>query len=98
MVILKTGVKLSGLQPQIVLAIIVAEGIWGGEPLTITSVSDGLHSHTSLHYSGNGVDFRTRDIEDPAGKTARLKAALGVDFDVILESDHVHLEYQPRRA
>ena len=26
-----------------------------------------------------------------------IKAKLNKDFDVILESDHIHLEYQPRK-
>lgn len=90
------------LSPQILLLIQVAEGIWAedGDELTITSLADGAHSHTSLHYRGDAVDFRLYGIKDPARKVARLKERMGgannKDYDIILEGDHIHAEYQPR--
>jgi hypothetical protein len=97
---IKPGVKLAGMSPQIGLAIQAAMAIWtaDGDTLTITSVNDGRHSHTSLHYSGQAVDLRTRDLSDPQRKADLLGEALGVDFDVLFEVDHIHVEYQPRYA
>jgi hypothetical protein len=98
--ILKEGVRLQGLQPQMVVALLAAYHIWEqhGDLLTVTSCVDGKHSHTSLHYAGCALDFRTRDIKDQEIKTMALKAALGNDFDVLDEDDHIHVEYQPRRV
>ena len=68
--------------------------------LVVTSCNDGHHSLTSLHYSGNAVDLRTRNLPDNiTGHIVRdeIKKNLNIDYDVVLESDHIHLEYQPRR-
>ncbi len=53
----------------------------------------------SLHYAGAAIDIRTRDIPlaDVQKLIARIKACLGEDFDVVLETDHLHLEYQPKQ-
>lgn len=78
----------------------IASAIYGslGVPFVVTSGTDGRHSAGSLHYSGNAMDLRRRDL-DAAGKTsqavAALKSQLGSDYDVILESDHIHVEYDP---
>ena len=94
---LKDGVRLANLQPQAVLAITVAVTVWGDEDLTITSANDSIHSKTSLHYAGAAFDIRTNGITDPDGKAILLEEALGIDYDVIYETDHIHVEYQPRR-
>jgi len=89
------------LSPQIILAIMVIEGVCTkhGIEMVITSINDAKHALTSLHYSGNGIDFRSRDLPDKTKFLIDCKEALGnsPDFDLILESDHYHLEYQPKR-
>lgn len=78
----------------------VAEGIWredGEDNLTITSGTDGTHSTGSLHYSGAAVDLRIKDIRKVASKAARLRNRVGRDFDVVLESTHIHIEFQPHQ-
>ena len=54
------------------------------QELVITSGSEltTKHMRTSLHYSGQAVD---RDYGIPLDW-----------FDVVAESDHLHLEYQPK--
>jgi hypothetical protein len=61
---------------------------------------DGKHTAGSLHYSGAAIDVRTRDFPPEAlpRLIARIKACLGDDFDVLLETDHIHLEFQPKQA
>lgn len=100
---LKPGVKLAGLQPQILLAAVVASEVYsehGVQLCVITSANDGNHSHTSLHYSGNAIDLRTRNLPPGAAPEIAkiIKERLGRDFDVLFEGDHIHIEYQPRRA
>jgi hypothetical protein len=96
----KPGV--SGTPSQAIsYAISVAGQIFSsyGVTLVITSIRDGQHMTGSLHYSGNAADFRRWDL-DRIGKTsaavAQLRSQLGSAYDVILESDHIHVEYEGR--
>lgn len=99
MLLLKEGVRLIGMSPQINLAVNIATWVYyeHGHDCIVTSVADGEHSSRSLHYSGNAVDLRIFHLA--AGEshtiTSKLREALTNDFDVILESDHIHIEYQP---
>lgn len=97
MIVLKEGVRLHGIRPEIVLAIVIAEGIWeeANETLVITSGIEGTHKHASLHYTGGAVNFR-----HAAGLSNRvahnLAHALGADYDVVVEETSVHVEWQPK--
>lgn len=97
---IKQGVILDGIQTPIVHALAIACSIWDTHhrELVITSGIDGKHLQTSLHYDGLALDFRDRDFPETIKiKVVReLKEQLGPDYDVILESDHVHVEYQPK--
>lgn len=99
---LKTGVKLRGLTPEMLLGIIVVEGAYADMEYDtiITSACDGRHSRGSLHYVGLAVDFRTRHLKagDASKVAGKIKDRLGLEYDVVLERDHVHLEYQPERG
>lgn len=56
------------------------------------------HSPPSLHVTGAALDIRTRDLR-PGKKEifADLVAKrLGDGFDVVLEADHLHVEYDPK--
>jgi hypothetical protein len=102
-VTLKPGVRITGIRPETVVAMLVAESIWfeaTGKQLVVTSCTDGKHSATSLHYSGAAFDCRTLGLDPPVLKTLRglLSKALGVDYDVVLELDHIHIEFQPKRG
>ena len=72
--------------------------IHAGQGFTVTSLNDSKHSFKSLHYSGCAADLRTRDLKGitPEEMKVRLKDALGKDFDVVVESDHIHVEYDPK--
>lgn len=74
-----------------------AFGLHGITP-TITSGVDGTHKAGSLHYSGDALDWRIWE-SNAAGVTSQivgeLAGYLGADYDVILESDHIHVEYDP---
>ena len=61
--------------------------------LVITSGKDGVHSQHSLHYEGKAVDLRTWNILDSVIQA--LKTKLGPEYDVILEKDHIHVEWDP---
>ena len=44
------------------------------------------------------IDVRTRDLApaDVQKILAQIKDCLGADFDVLLEADHIHIEFQPK--
>ena len=65
--------------------------------MTITSGNDGKHMKNSLHYEDKAIDIRTRDMNYPVGTTLFIRKALGKNYDVILERDHIHIEYQPKK-
>jgi len=69
----------------------------------ITSANDGRHKRSSAHYRGMAVDLRTFDKDGeqlPPDERSRLadliSDLLGEDFDVVPESDHIHVEYDPK--
>lgn len=64
--------------------------------MTITSGNDGVHMKESKHYTNEAIDIRRRDMIN-AVKTARvIKVVLGNKYDVILESTHIHIEYDAK--
>ena len=102
---LKAGVKLrsrnGSISQPMVLGCQIVESAYnacGVGYCMATSIMDGVHGKASRHYWGDAVDFRTRHI--PEGKlselTARCKEYLGDDFDAVMESDHLHVEYDPK--
>lgn len=110
MIRLKDGVKLDGLSPQILLAIVVADQQraalgWMAPRMetVVTSVNDSQHRVNSLHYQGRAVDLRTHDLDDRHKDVwvDYIRRALGKDFDVLLEglgtpNEHLHLEWDPK--
>ncbi|MCI0349105.1 MAG: hypothetical protein L0Z53_06730 [Acidobacteriales bacterium] len=98
MLSLKQGVRVLGIRPELLLALMVAESIYRdrGTRLVVTSLIDGAHSVGSLHYAGAAADLRLPPDNAPAVVTL-LKEALGADYDVVLEADHIHLEFQPKQ-
>ena len=101
---LKNGVSIRGIKPEMVLALTIAAKVYEryGLTLTITAVTDGKHRPGSLHYVGLAADLRLpgspADPTPPTSKelVANLQKALGSEFDVVLEADHIHVEYQPK--
>lgn len=61
--------------------------------MTITSANDGKHTVNSLHYVGQAIDIRSRDMHDSDRVCYFLRMSLGKHFDIINEMDHIHIEY-----
>ena len=99
---LKPGVRLEGLSPQMALAALIVQSCYDSASCTITSANDGQHSEKSLHYSGNALDFRTKDyFGDKRMLVNAVRKALGPEFDVVFEdegtpNEHLHVEYDPK--
>tara|TARA_R110002074_G_scaffold6353_1_gene29275 strand:+ start:824 stop:1141 length:318 start_codon:yes stop_codon:yes gene_type:complete len=98
---IKRGVKINGLKPEMVMGLVVTEGYFndnGLSDVTVTSAVDGTHGIGSLHYVGYAADVRIWEIVNDylPQFTEGLSEALGEEFDVVLESDHIHIEFQPK--
>lgn len=104
MISIKDGVTLLGLQPQMIVALLAVYAIFQkrGVDLVITAGNDGAHSETSEHYGGRALDFRTNNLPHPRADgpdiAGELVTALGRDFQVLFEGDHLHVAYKPKRA
>ncbi len=96
---LKTGVRVLGVRAEVVLAFMIMEKVYEkhGVEFVITSVMEGTHKRASLHYSGCAGDLRRPPLDEIASAIVNDgKIALGDDYDVILEGDHIHVEFQPK--
>ena len=98
----KSGIGVGGLHAEILWALDRARDVWeicapGVAYVTVTSGRGGKHSLRSIHFMGLAVDLRRRDLSEAevVAILPALKARLGDNFDVVLEPDHWHLEYQP---
>ena len=97
---LKDGVSTRGLRTETLFAMhVVSEAFMrAGSELTITSIVDGTHAYRSRHYDGAAFDFRVYHLnkERIDRIVAEIKDALNPDYDVVLEKDHGHCEYDPK--
>ena len=109
MISLKPGVQLGNLQPQTVLAICVADGVFSrrGVECVVTSGNDGKHKEGSRHYLGLAVDFRLKHIVSPEERkrvVAEIRSncgTLGTQYDVLHEAEgtaneHLHIEHDAK--
>lgn len=95
------SVNIKDLQPifakhlnSIEYTIRVVEG--GNYQMTITSGKDGKHMQGSKHYKGLAIDIRCRDMRNVNEVVHALKGAFDKTFDIVFESDHIHIEYDPK--
>lgn len=93
----KPGVIIAGLKIEMRKVLMVADKIWKehGQELVITSGLDGVHSPGSLHPYGYALDLRSRYFVKARCPlvVVDLKEQLGNDYDVIVHSTHIHVEY-----
>ena len=98
---IKRGVDIAGIRPEMVIAMMIAKDIIEryNVEFVITSAKDGKHGRGSLHYVQLAIDVRRRDFNDNIVVkqiTEEMKDHLGEQFDVVLESTHWHIEYNPK--
>ena len=105
----KTGVELTGLRPEMVAVLSAVEETYrytiNVEPVCTSGTERATkHKRSSKHYCGAALDFRIKDsatgviFSKPILATlqAGLLTRLTAEFDVVLESDHFHIEYDPK--
>ena len=64
--------------------------------MTITSGNDGKHMRNSLHYENKAIDIRTSDMKNPELTAKLIQLTFVEELDVVMEKDHIHIEYQPK--
>ena len=101
----KGGVSIFGLREEMFFAMRqiddAAHWLDADYQATCTSAVDGHHSRNSLHYDGRAIDIRTFDLPPDVSREqyARLiRQRLSSDYDVVVEPDHIHVEWQPKRT
>ena len=103
---LKEGVKINGAHfyPEIVRMLDVVRAtapLLSDDAVWVTSANDSTHMDGSLHYKNKAFDIRIWNVTGPGrdmsrGWVEKIKLALGDAYDVVLETDHIHLEYDPK--
>jgi len=93
-------VNLDNVHYKIYWAISIVAQLYeaGDSELVLTSVRDSKHSFkNSFHYVGRAFDCRIWNYNGNLNNlTQSIREALGDEFDVILESDHIHIEFDPK--
>lgn len=104
---IKHGVRIFGVRTEVLFALQIADYVWSRytkkgaiQDPELTSVMNGEHMPGSLHYVGQACDLSIKNIESNNLEQLKddLKYRLGPDFDVILSSDHIHIEFQPKKS
>jgi len=95
--LLKAGVDISRLNREIRRALPKIETVYVqySETFVITSTYEGNHGAGSLHYGNDAVDVGLAKANSRKIYMA-IKEDLGSSFDVVLEGDHIHIEYDPK--
>jgi hypothetical protein len=68
--------------------------------LYVSCGTTGKHSRTSLHYVGMARDYDVPGYTPTQFKRAAqmIREDLGPEFDVVVETTHIHVEFQPKRG
>jgi hypothetical protein len=100
----KKGTRLYGVRGELAAALVAIDDVYKdcGARLVVTSVMDSKHGDHSYHYEGAAADLRlpsrcgARKPDDEV--SADIRFALTDEFDVVLEGDHIHVEFDVKRA
>ena len=98
--LVKFGVDVSRLNRKIRKTLNTVHKIYThmglSEPV-VTSTYEGNHSAGSYHYSNDAYDLRlpTHVVQQLNDLVQNLQEKLS-DCDVILEGNHIHVEYDPK--
>lgn len=98
---LKRGATVNGVQPECIVGMWIVNRVMTemGYDFTVTSLTDGANwrKSGSLHLAGLAFDVRIWSIPKTrlTAVVRRLQSELGNEFDVVLERDHIHCEFDP---
>ncbi|MEQ8434592.1 MAG: hypothetical protein RIA71_10155 [Oceanicaulis sp.] len=103
---LKDGVEIDDMSDEMQDALDDIADAWDEHASDITPVitsgnegtdGDGVHMDGSKHYTGDAVDLRTNNLTQSQidDVSSTLSSSLGDDYDGVVESTHIHVEYDP---
>lgn len=97
-ILFKESVRIKELNWQILSIFEVVSFCYDKENLTpvCTSVNDGVHMQRSYHYKNLAADFSIVIVKGRVGcfkMVEEIRKLLGTVYDVILEDDHIHIEF-----
>ena len=97
--LIKAGVDISRLKREIRRSLVKTDAFVDhhNEELTITSTYEGNHGVGSLHYADEAYDIR-RPLGVQLSNMSLLRDSLGSDYDVVLNINHIHIEYDPKKG
>lgn len=99
---IKSDASISGLKPEMAVALQVCASVYQkfGVEMVVTEGTAGRHSPKSRHYLGFAVDLRTWNVQrsELDNLAQAVRGALGKDFWVLLEADHMHVEFRPKKG
>jgi len=95
--LIKAGVDISRLERNTRRALRKVANIFRryNQEMIITSTYEGNHGEGSLHYANQAFDVRFPD-DDRENIEAAIFEELSNNFDVLMEFDHIHIEYDPK--
>lgn len=97
---LKPDSRYNGIKAEILLGAMVARSVYenNGFEFIITEGTGGSHMEGSKHYDGLAIDIRTRHVAEHLRKQLAdsIRRQLTDDYDVVLHSTHIHLEFDPK--
>lgn len=99
-------VSLIGLKKEMRNVLLIAEETYKkhNKTLVITSGTDGCHSAASFHPYGYALDFRTyyfnskSEEYEVANEIRKRLKAIDIRYGVLLEKDHLYIQYKPEWA
>jgi hypothetical protein len=99
---IKKGVILEGMKPPTLYAAGVCDQTWDGMKriFVMSSGLEGVHpDKRNIHGNGWAFDIRTRDLPKWQVDSFALMLKHRLDplgFDVVVEGNHIHIEYDPK--
>lgn len=98
----KAGVDAVGVQPPVWYLLGIAEMVYSefNEELVVTSLTEGVHPDAkNIHGRGFAADLRIAGCAPGTPQEIRdalQKKLFPLGYDVVLESDHIHAEWDPK--
>ena len=97
--LIKFGVDISRLNREIRRMLPAIDNLYQrqtGREAVVTSTYEGDHGLNSLHYCNDAIDLRL-PRKKLSAVVDELEMQIGKDFDVVEETNHIHIEYDPAK-